>query len=264
MTPDVTAILTLTAYLLATGGLVYRQIRLRSDDWRVWLLYAVERLYIPLMYHWRSDRLCPFPETGPALIIADHRSPVDPLLIWMNHHRAGRSGRIRIIRFLTAKEYFDIPGVGWICRTMRCIPVSRDGRDMKPVREALAHLKAGEWVGVFPEGGIKEGADLQSGNTGIAWLALRANVPVYPVYIENAPRGRHMAEPFYSPSRVRIRYGNPIDLSPFAGRRKSRELLHEVTDLMMQRLADLGGVRYAGTTTDDSPQTLSMNHHAVG
>jgi len=264
MTPDVAAIWTLAAYLLTAIGIVYRQTRHRCCDWQVCLLYTITRMYIPLMYHWRSDRICPFPEEGPAIIIANHRSPVDPMLIWTNHHRVGRSGRIRVIRFLTAKEYFDIPVIGWICRTMQSIPVARDGRDIKPTREALSHLKAGGWIGVFPEGGIKAGADLQSANTGIAWLALRANVPVYPVYIENAPRGRHMAEPFYNPSRVRIRYGNPIDLSGFAGRHTSRELLHEITGLMMQRLADLGGVRYAGCAMDTPVQSMSPNHSVTG
>jgi hypothetical protein len=41
---------------------------------------------------------------------------------------------------------------------------------------------------------------------------------------------------------VRITYGDAVDLSPFYGRRITGELLHEVTDLLMSRLAELGGI----------------------
>ncbi|TXT34353.1 MAG: hypothetical protein FD138_1685, partial [Planctomycetota bacterium] len=53
-----------------------------------------------------------------------------------------------------------------------------------------------------------------------------------------------MTKPFYSPRRVRVIYGTPIDLSPWQGQRKSQELLQALTDALMNKLADLGGVRY--------------------
>ena len=53
------------------------------------MLYVVNRLYCILRCHWRANRRCPFPDDGPALIVANHRSPVDPMLVWMNHHLAG-------------------------------------------------------------------------------------------------------------------------------------------------------------------------------
>jgi 1-acyl-sn-glycerol-3-phosphate acyltransferase len=125
---------------------------------------------------------------------------------------------------------------------MRTILVDRHGRDMGPVREALQRLKQGDLIGIFPEGRINSGETLLEADTGVAWLALRAQVPVCPVYLHGTPRGRNMVEPFVRGSRVKVIYGDPVDLSPYSDRRKSQEVLREVTDLLMQRLAELGGV----------------------
>lgn len=249
MTPDTVAKLVLAGYaLFATVAIVWQCLR-SGVAWGVWVLYVVERLYLPLMFHWRANRRCPFPAEGPALVIANHRSPVDPLFLWMNTHLAGPRRRVRIVRFMMAREYEGVPGVGWITRNVRTINVERDGRDLKGAREALDALKGGDLVGVFPEGRINEGTELLPADSGIAWLALRSEAPVYPVFIHGAPQGKTMVEPFRTPSRVRVTYGEPIDLSEFYGRRKSQNLLREVTDLLMQRLAELGGVRAAELET---------------
>lgn len=237
---DVVAIAILTAFFAVAVAVIVFQARRSPSGWNLWWIYALERTYVPFMFRWRSNKRCPFPEKGAALIIANHRSPVDPLMIWMQHHLAGESQEIRPISFLTAREYCDIGGfVGWMIRNLHSIPVERNGRDMGPVREALRRLKQGDLVGVFPEGGIRTGDDVTDGNPGFAWLALHAKVPVYPVYIQGAPTGRTMIEPFYTFSRVRVVYGDPIDLSPYYHRRKTLALLNEVTEVMIARLVEL-------------------------
>jgi 1-acyl-sn-glycerol-3-phosphate acyltransferase len=214
---------------------------LRSPDgWQAWLLFAVTRLYCGLAFRWRANRRCPFPDHGPGIVIANHRSPVDPILILMNSHLRKPRGRFRVIGFLMAQEYYEMRGLSWINRAMQSIPVTRDGRDTKGSRAALRRLRAGELVGVFPEGGIGEGDELGTANPGIAWLALRSRAPVYPVFIHNAPRGSHMVAAFYTFSRVRVTYGNPIDLSQFYGLKLSRSILQETTDKLMSELARLG------------------------
>ena len=155
---------------------------------------------------------------------------------------------MRLISYLTAAEYCDIPGLRFIVRTMRSIPVHRNGQDMAPVREALRRLKNGELVGVFPEGRLNYGTDLLEPTTGIAFLALKAKVPVYPVFIHDAPqKGESMTAPFVTRCRVRVTYGDPIDLSAYFERKTSPELLVEVTNLLMSRLAELGGVGFTRT-----------------
>jgi 1-acyl-sn-glycerol-3-phosphate acyltransferase len=246
MTPDSSAILVLLIYLAVGAGIVVWLFRRSGLEPSTWFLWGVERLYVPFIFHWRANRRCLFPAKGGGLILANHRSPVDPLLIWMNNHLGSRNHPCRVIGFLMAREYYEIPGLTWIGRATQCVAVNREGKDMRPAREALERLRRGDLIGVFPEGGINDGTALREGDTGIAWLALHARVPVFPVFLRNSPSGaRSMVAPFYTPCRVKVSYGDPIDLSAYYDRKRTRTLLREVTDLMMRQLADLGDIAYA-------------------
>ena len=140
-----------------------------------------------------------------------------------------------------------MPGiVGWICGVMESIPLARSGRDMGPTRVALQRLKNNQLVGVFPEGKLNDVApDVQliEGDTGAAWLALKSGVPVIPVYIHGAPRGKSMLRSFLVRTQTTLHYGQPIDISRWFGQRLTQDMLREVTDELMTQLARLGGVR---------------------
>lgn len=254
MTPELSAIIALAAFALLGVAAVVRDFLRCGQTWQIWALYALERVYVPFMFHTRANRRFPIPPGEPGIILANHRSPVDPLMIWLNSHLPDPNRRIRMPRFMMAKEYHDVAGVGWITRNAKTIGVTRDGQDLTSVKEALAELKKGEVVGIFPEGRINKGNqyELLDTGTGVAWLALRAQVPVYPVFIHDAPQGGSMIAPFCTPSRVRVTFGDPIDLSDYYGKRKSQDVLREVTDLMMARLAEVGGA------TAHGPDTLPM------
>lgn len=245
MSPDRWAQLTLALYAAITAAALAWQAWRCPSGPVVWLLYAAERLYLGLFFRWRSNRRCPFPDDGPALIIANHRTPVDPLILWMNHHLGPHGEReMRPISFLMAREYYEVNGLRWLVRAVRSIPVDRSGQDMGPAREALRLLKNGGWVGIFPEGRLNTGPGLLEADTGVAWLALRAEAPVYPVFIHGAPQRESMVASFATPSKVRVVYGEPVDLSSYYGQKKTQPLLKEVADLLMIRLAELGGITY--------------------
>ncbi|MBC7819780.1 MAG: 1-acyl-sn-glycerol-3-phosphate acyltransferase [Planctomycetaceae bacterium] len=251
MTPDQLAQLVLLAYAAVAVGLLLASKRRCRDGWKVWLLFLIERLYVAFMFRWRANGRCPYPESSGALILSNHRSPLDPMMAWMNSHlrHEERAQSIRVIGYLMAREYYEQPGLtGWISRAMQSIPVERDGHDMGPTREAVRRLERGDLIGIFPEGGINTGDGLRSANPGIAFLALKAEVPVIPVYIHGVPKTESMVTPFYTPSRVRVTYGTPIDLSLWQGQRKTQELLQSLTDELMLKLADLGGVTYNHAT----------------
>jgi 1-acyl-sn-glycerol-3-phosphate acyltransferase len=229
---------TLAGYCLLFAGLVLWRALRCPQGWRLWLLYALDVAYCRICQHWRANRPCPFLNAPSAIVIANHRCVIDPGLIWVG------VTNLRPLEFLTAAEYFGRPLLNFIFDNMRSIPVARDGRDMAAIRTALRRLKEGRLLGVFPEGGINTspGTELLPGSSGIAWLALQSKSPVYPVFIHNAPRVESMIASLFEFKRIRIIYGDPIDLSAYYGKRAEPALLQEVTDLLMRRLAALGGL----------------------
>lgn len=236
MTPDLTAQVLLAAYLIVAVIVVCRLARRFPAGWRAWMVLAPCRLYGRCAFRWRANRRCSFPRTGPGIILSNHRSPLDPVLLGIE------IARDRNVGFLMAREYYEKPVLHWICVSVQSIPVERDGSDMASARAALRRVLAGELLGVFPEGRINTGTDLLPANPGIAWLALRSKVPVYPIFIHKAPQGRNMIEPFYTFNKVRVTYGDPVDLSAYYHQPMSSDVLAEVASLLMQRLADLGRV----------------------
>jgi 1-acyl-sn-glycerol-3-phosphate acyltransferase len=222
---------------------LWRSRRRCPHDWRVWFLHIVARFYTPLIFRQHIQPECPLPAEGPGLLIANHRSPIDPVLIF-SASPLKRSGHwVRRPEFLTAAEYCNTGGpLDFITNSMGVIPVSRAGRDMGPVKEALRRLKEGRIVGIFPEGRINSGAGLLPANPGVAWLALHSRAPVYPAFVHGAPQAESMTRTFYQFSRARVDFGEPVDLSAYYGRRINQELLQEVTELLMIRLGELGGL----------------------
>jgi 1-acyl-sn-glycerol-3-phosphate acyltransferase len=258
MSADESAIAALLLYVaIAIGTIAWQAWRCPSGP-MIWWLFVAERLVCGLLWRVRGfgpdgrPRRCPFPEESGALIVANHRSPADPVLLWQNHHLAGPKRRVRPINFLMAREYYEDRRLNWFYRAMRAIPVTRGGNDASAVRQALQRLKDGDLVGIFPEGGINEGPHgVREANPGVAFLALSTKAPVYPVYIADAPVGTTMVSSVLRTARAKLIYGDAIDLSAYRGQKKSQELLREVTDVIMQTVAALGGVTYAGTPATD-------------
>jgi 1-acyl-sn-glycerol-3-phosphate acyltransferase len=223
------------------------RVHVSECGFQAWFLHSIARGYTRVVFRRRAANSRTIPEKSAAIIIANHTSPVDPMLMWADHCREFQGPTIRLPGFMTAKEYCEMRGlVGWICSVMESIPVARSGRDMGPARDALRRLNDNELVGVFPEGKINDVTpDLQliQGDTGAAWLALKSRVPVIPVYIRNAPRGKSMVCSFLVRSQTTLHYGRPIDISRWYDQRLTQDVLREVTDELMLHLADLGGVK---------------------
>ena len=246
MSPETIAWLILLAYLLIAIAVIARQALRCEHGILVWWLFVLNRLLCSFVWGWRSNRHCPFPDDGPALILANHRSPADPAILWMNLHLKSNRRRIRAINFLMAREFYEVKSLHWMFKALRSIPVERDGKDVAPVREALKRLKAGELIGVFPEGGINEEPGLKQANSGIAWLAVKAKVPIYPVFIKDSPIGATMISSITKRAHVKLIYGEPIDLTEQQGRKVKQEELELITTRLMTQLAELGGTFYTG------------------
>lgn len=256
MSRETIALLVLAGYALLGLIPLWRSRRRCHDDWRVWFLHIVARFYTPLIFRQHIQADCPLPAAGPGLLVANHRSPLDPVLIFSASPLKRSGYRVRRPEFLTAAEYCNTGGpLDFITDSMGVIPVTRAGRDMGPVKEALRRLNEGRIVGIFPEGRINTGSGLLPAIPGVAWLALHSRAPVYLAYVHGAPQADTMVRTFYKFSRARVDFGEPVDLSAYYGRRINQELLQEVTDLLMKRLGELGGL-----SADEAPGALRQGN----
>ncbi|MEX0741943.1 MAG: lysophospholipid acyltransferase family protein, partial [Phycisphaeraceae bacterium] len=164
------------------------------------------------------------PRTGPALLVANHTAGTDPMLI--------QSAVQRKVRWMMANEYM-FPALNFIWCRMQPIGVARTGRDATAARQAIAALRNGYAVAVFPEGRINRDREpLQEFSAGVGLIALRSGAPVVPIWIEGTPRGKVLGA-YLRFSRSRVRFGEPFVVDP-----NMKPV--EAAELMRQKVADLG------------------------
>lgn len=159
-----------------------------------------------------SERI---PRTGPAIVVANHRSYFDTVAIGMTIMRAGRAPR-----FLGKKEVFDAPLIGALARALGGIRVDRGSGSREPLREAARALEAGELVVLMPQGTIPRGRAFFEprlvGRPGAARLAATTRAPVLPMGIWGTeqvwPRSSRVPNVtnVVHPPVVRVRVGDPV------------------------------------------------------
>ena len=192
-------------------------------------LIAANRPYCRLMFGVMCPGTPPLPMSGPALLVSDHTSLTDPLVLFAT---AGRP-----IRFLTAREFYELPVVNWISKLCGNIPVSRSSFEIGPVRAMLHALAQGDVVGIFPEGGIDKYRK-EEGYEGIGFVALKSGAPVVPVSITwDRPRPANLLRAMLTPARAIVRYGTPIVFSHGTG--DSRDDARAATDHILQAIREL-------------------------
>lgn len=161
--------------------------------------------YYALGYH-RINVLspCPMPRKGPGILVCNHISGLDPVLL--------QALCPRLIVWMMAREYYEQAGIHYGYRRIEAIPVNRTGRDLAATRMALRALEEGRIVGIFPEGAIATEPGIQPFEPGAALLAGRSGAPVYPACIEGTFRGRDVLPAFVLPGQVTAAFANPLIL----------------------------------------------------
>ncbi len=183
------------------------------------------------------------PATGGAVLAGNHLSVADEYMM----------GAVvpRHIAFWAKAEYFNGTGLrGWFFKKLMhglgAIEVNREGgrAALTALDAAVPALRAGDLVGVYPEGTRSPDGRLYRGRTGAARLALLAEVPIIPVGVLGTeavqPIGTKI--PKFGP-KVTVRFGKPMD---FAGRPMDSSTLRAITDEVMLAIQALTGQEYVG------------------
>lgn len=189
--------------------------------------------------------------TGGFLLAANHISHFDPFII--------SSVIRRKIDWMTMAEFFRSRLVGFLLRAVDAFPADRDRANRTTIRTAIERLKEGRVVGLFPEGGIRDGArSLLEGaplRPGASTLAHIARVPILPCVIVGSDR-------LYSTKRwltlrctpIWIAFGTPISHSSDCEKLQAREQIEsELASAFKNLYAELQQVFHL--TTDDLPHS---------
>lgn len=187
---------------------------------------------------WRGGEK--LPKSGAAIVVCNHLSYLDPLTFTHFLYNNGRAPR-----YLGKESVFRIPLIGAIIKAAGQIPVHRESKDaVKGLEHAIAVLKAGHLLGVYPEGTLTRDENLwpMRAKTGVVRLALLTGVPVYPC----ASWGPQTVIPPYGKkiklfprTKVSIIVGNPVDFSRWKGREGDPSALEEASDYLMDEITKL-------------------------
>src|SRR5438067_9924018 len=187
---------------------------------------------------------------GGFLLAAHHISHFDPPII--------SSVVRRKIDWMAMAEFFPVPGLGHFLRAVDAFPAARDRADRKTIRTAIKRLKNGRIVGVFPEGGIRDGArSLLEGaslRAGASTLAHMAGVPIVPCVILGSDR--LYAKRSWLPLRrtpVWIGFGEAISHFPESEKSKARERIETELAAAFQKIYAELREKFQ-LTSDDLPQ----------
>lgn len=143
------------------------------------------------------------PTTGPAIVVAEHRSWLDPPCVGAACDRP--------VRFLIMGRVFRKRWARWFYLRMGGIPVgSGGGTGVSSFRIALRRLAEGQIVGVFPEGRVIVDGERGVYRDGAALLAVCSGAPVVPLGIGGTARAWPRGRKWPQPARVSLRFGDPL------------------------------------------------------
>jgi 1-acyl-sn-glycerol-3-phosphate acyltransferase len=154
------------------------------------------------------------PETGPALVVANHVSYVDALLLAGACHRP--------LRFVIDKDIHDLPVLNRFLKLVGTVPLASEKLDRQNLQEAFTRvgqtLERGELVFIFPEGRLTRDGEIQPFKKGVERILAQYPVPVIPMALcglwgswfsrEQGQAFRKMPRRFWS--RVEVVAGKPL------------------------------------------------------
>jgi len=159
------------------------------------------------------------PPEGGALVVSNHESHLDPLIVGMPFRRP--------ISFVVRENLWRVPLFGWLIKYNYSIPISRTATSAASIRNACEYLEHGFLMGVFPEGTRSPDGVVKKFRPGFVTLAKRSRVPVYPCGIAGANQAMPRGAWFIRPRKIAIVYGEPFsveDIAALAERGEEKQL----------------------------------------
>jgi 1-acyl-sn-glycerol-3-phosphate acyltransferase len=211
-----------------------------------WSKYVLLGPLMRLLARPTVEGLHHIPARGGAILAGNHLAVADSFLVPLLLPRR--------VTYLAKREYFTQTGlIGWVKKTFFTgvgqVPVDRSSGSaaQAALDTAVRLLREGKLLGIYPEGTRSPDGRLYKGKTGVARMALEADVPVVPVAVIGTDKLNPIGSRMWRPHHVRIRIGEPLDFSRYAGMAGDRFIERSMTDEIMYTLMELSGQTYVDT-----------------
>ena len=161
------------------------------------------------------------------MVCANHISAVDPILICAAFPQK--------VCYMGKKEVFKVPVLGWLIRAFGAFPVDRSGGNTGTIKNAIAKLKKGDCLGIFPQGTRCRGKEIEetSLKMGAAMISAKAEATVVPVKIVmKGNRYRFLC-------KTTVVVGKPISFAEMAYDKDAPGEYARITETIGQRIASL-------------------------
>ncbi len=160
---------------------------------------------------------------GGSVVIAHHTSNWDPIIL-------GFVVKHKPVSYMAKEELYKTAVARFFLKLLYTIPVARGKGDLKAIKTAIGALKGGRMLGIFPEGTRSKGGSVLPFEQGAALLALRADVPVIPVYIKGGYKLFHQIKVYVDP---------PIDLKAVAGEKINSSSINKATEYLHDKVVEM-------------------------
>jgi len=169
------------------------------------------------------------PEKGGVLIVANHRSYLDPPLVAF-------AVRKRPVFFMAKSELFEMPLLSTLIKHWgNAFPVRRGKPDLQALKTAIKILEKEELVCIFPEGQRAPAGKFLKPKWGAGVVVLKAKVPVIPCLIEGSEALIGIEKMFSGLPKVTIKFGKPFHVEL----EDKKENYQKAADILMEKIKEL-------------------------
>jgi len=192
-------------------------------------LQILLRIIFTLLLKYRSRYSENLPKTTGGLVLVNHQSFLDPLLVGLPLSRP--------VSYLARDSLFKVPFLGWLLRKTYVYPISRDAASSSTIRAAVKRIQHGFLVGVFPEGTRTTDGLVGEIKPGFISLLRRSKQAAYPVGIAGAFEVFPRQSLFPRFGKIRVVYGKPIsweELEPLCKKGREQECLQLIRERILQ------------------------------
>jgi 1-acyl-sn-glycerol-3-phosphate acyltransferase len=168
-------------------------------------LQIVARVGTTLLFDLKVYGLRHIPEAGGFLLVSNHQSYIDPVLLGVRLTRP--------LSYMAKSGLFKFAPFEWLIRQLGAFPIKQGSADIRALKEAIGRVQEGHALTIFPEGTRSPDGRLQPIEPGIALVIRKAKIPVIPAVIIGSSQAWPVGQKMFHPAPIRVLYGSPMDLA---------------------------------------------------